>query len=94
MEKKINELVLTLQQANNLERQISDREYWINRAKEEAGFVPREGDWVHVEITMWSIRISVYHKANSAKDSKYWINGEWFNTPFPEKYPFLSDMKL
>ena len=96
MEKKINELVLTLQQARNLEPQISDKEYWINRAKEEAGFVPREGDWIHVEVTLWHIRVSVYHKYTDhrVKESRYWLNGEWFDTPFPEKYPYLSDMKF
>ena len=53
-----------------------------------SGFIPKEGDWIHVEVTLWHIRISVYHK-NGTKDAKYWLNGEWFNTPFPEKYPNL-----
>lgn len=89
MEKVINELASHLNRVYDLQCELNDKEYWINRAKEEAGFIPREGDWVHVEVTIYHIRISVYHKANGAKDAKYWLNGEWFNTPFPEKYPNL-----
>ena len=88
MEKVINELLSHLKEVVNLQYKLNDKDYWINRAKEEAGFIPREGDWIHVEVTLWHIRISVYHK-NGAKDAKYWLNGEWFNTPFPEKYPNL-----
>lgn len=88
MEKVINELISHLKGISNIRHKLYDKEYWINRAK-ETGFIPQEGDWIGVDIQMWSIRISVYHKANSAKDAKYWINGEWFDRPFPEKYPDL-----
>jgi hypothetical protein len=52
---------------------------------------PKEGDWISVEITLWHIRISVYPKYtdNKLKEARYWLNGEWFDTPFPEKYPNL-----
>lgn len=89
MEKIINELTSHLKEIYNLRDKLNDKEYWINRAKEEAGFIPREGDWIHVEVTMYHIRISVYHNGGNAKDSKYWINGEWFDIPFPKKYPDL-----
>ena len=89
MEKVINELTSHLKEINNLKYELKDKEYWINRAKEEAGFIPREDDWISVEITMWHIRVSVYHKANGAKEARYWLNGEWFDTPFPERYPDL-----
>lgn len=88
MEKVINELTSHLKGISDIRHKLYDKEYWINRAK-EAGFIPREGDWIGVEITMWSIRISVYHKTNSTEGAKYWINGEWFDTPFPKSYPDL-----
>lgn len=89
MEKVISKLISYSKEISNLKCKLYNKEYWINRAKEEAGFIPKEGDWIGVEVTMWSIRISVYHKENSVTGAKYWINGEWFDTPFPEKYPDL-----
>lgn len=91
MEKVINELTSHLKEVRNLQHELEDKEYWINRAKEETGFIPREGDWIHVEVTIWKIVVSVYHKYtdHKFKEARYWINGEWFNTPFPEKYPDL-----
>jgi hypothetical protein len=89
MEKVINELTSHLKGISNIRYKLNDKEYWINCAKEEAGFIPREGDWISTDITMWSIRVHVYHKTNDAKGAKYWINGEWFDTPFPKSYPDL-----
>ena len=93
MEKVIDELISHLTKVRDLQDKLHDKEYWINRAKEEAGFIPREGDWIHVEITIWKVAVSVYHDKHVIGENRYWINGEWFNTPFPEKYPHLSDMK-
>lgn len=93
MEKVIDELISHLTKVRDLRDKLHDKEYWINRAKEEAGFIPREGDWIHVEITIWKVAVSVYHDKRVIGENRYWINGEWFNTPFPEKYPHLSDMK-
>ena len=95
MEKVINELVSHLIGAVNLRNKLQDKEYWINRAKEEAGFIPREGDWISVEVHTWKIVVHVYHGCtdHDAREARYWINGEWFDTPFPDKYPYLSDMK-
>ena len=92
MEKVINELLSHLKEVANLQYKLNDKDYWINRAKEEAGFVPREGDWIYVEVTLYKIEVSVYHAENKPGERRYWINGEWFNTPFPEKYPYLSEM--
>ena len=92
MEKVINELLSHLKEVANLRYKLNDREYWINRAKEEAGFIPREGDWIHVEVTIWKIEVSVHHDRHVSGENRYWINGEWFDTPFPDKYPYLSEM--
>ena len=91
MEKVINELTSHLKEINNLKYELEDKEYWINKAAKEAGFIPKEGDWIGVEVTLWYIRVSVYHKYtdHSIKEARYWLNGEWFNTPFPERYPDL-----
>lgn len=91
MEKVIGEILSHLKEISNIRYKLNDKEYWINRAKEEAGFIPREGDWISVDITPWHIKVSVYHKHtdHNIKEARYWINGEWFNTPFPEKYPDL-----
>lgn len=88
MEDIINKISNCLKEVYSLKSKLDNKDYWIDRAVKEAGFIPKEGDWIHVEVTLWHIRISVYHK-NGAKDAKYWLNGEWFNTPFPEKYPNL-----
>lgn len=91
MEDIINRISNCLKEVNNLKYKLEDREYWINKAAKEAGFIPREGDWIGVVITLWHIRVSVYHKYPDypIKEARYWLNGEWFDTPFPEKYPNL-----
>lgn len=69
-----------------LEEKLRDKDYWFNKAKEEAGFIPEgEKDWLHVEVTKWKIEVSVHHDKYGG--GKYWINGQWFNTSFPNKYP-------
>lgn len=93
MEKVINELISHLKGIRNLQYKLNDKEYWINRAKEEAGFVPQEGDWIHVEVTTWKVEVSVYHK-QSARESRHWINGSWFDTSFPGKHPNIHDFKI
>ena len=90
MEKVIDEMLSHLKEVVNLQYKLNDKEYWINRAKEEAGFIPREGDWIHVEVTIW--KVSVHHDKHVNGENRYWINGEWFDTPFPKKYPYLSEM--
>jgi hypothetical protein len=91
MEKVINEITSHLKGISDIRYKLHDKEYWINRAKEEAGFIPREGDWISVDITIWHIKVSVYHKHTDhhIKEARYWFNGEWFDRPFPEKYPDL-----
>lgn len=91
MENTINKISNCLKEIHSLSYKLNDKEYWIDKAAKEAGFIPKEGDWISVDITIWHIRISVYHKytGHGAKESRYWFNGEWFDTPFPEKYPDL-----
>ena len=92
MENVIKALIDSLKKIYGLKYKLEDKDYWINRAKEEAGFIPREGDWIHVEVTIWKIEVSVHHDRHVSGENRYWINVEWFNTPFPEKYPYLSEM--
>lgn len=89
METVINRLISVLRESHDLAYALENKEFWINKAKEEAGFIPKEGDWIHVEVTRWKIAISVYHENSSGKDSRYWINGAWYTTPFPEFYPSI-----
>lgn len=90
MEKKIEQLREHLKQVCILKYELNNPEYWINKAKEEANFVPAEGDWISVEFTLYKIAISIYSKQSG--NSVYWINGKWFNTPFPDNYPSLCDI--
>lgn len=87
MKNKINQLVLFLKSVETLKKEINNSEYWINLAKEEAGWEPQEGDWVSVDIKTYKIMVNVYHK--KVGKGIYWINGQWFNTPFPGDYPNL-----
>lgn len=92
MEELIKQIAEHQKALNSLRDQINNPTYWIKKAQEEAGFIPAEGDWVHVNIERYRIEISVYHKLASPESSKYWINGEWFDTSFPEKYPYINDL--
>ena len=93
MEQTIKDLVLAINNVNKIATKLDDKEYWINKAIKEAGFEPRENPWIHVGVSLWRIEISVYPDYNgSGKGAKYWINGEWFDTSFPDKYPFSSDL--
>lgn len=89
MEAIIKEVVSCQKKLIQLEEQLKDRAFWIKKAQEEAGFIPEEGDWVHVEIGRYKIQVSVYHKNRDIGTSRYWINGQWFNTNFPDKIPYL-----
>ena len=90
--KQIQELAEHLLSVRRLRREIEDKDFWINKAIEEAGFTPEEGDWVAVNVEIWKIAVSVYHK-HGIKGAKYWINGKWFDTPFPQEFVDLSNLK-
>lgn len=93
MKELLNELIDSLENVRSIKRTIeSNSEYWINKAKEEAGFIPKEGDFISVEIQVFGlIRISVYHK--DGKENKHWMNGEWGDTSYARYYPMLSELK-
>lgn len=90
MEEKIKELTKILCEAYSLKNELENKEFWIKKAKEEAGFIPQEGDWIHVEVTLFKIEVSVHHKNYGS--AKYWKNGVWMDDPFSIKYPSLSEM--
>lgn len=89
MEEIINKIADCLKEVSSLKYELDDKDYWIDKAAKETGFIPREGDWIHVEVTIWKIAVSVHHDKHVIGENRYWINGEWFDTPFPKKYPNL-----
>lgn len=90
MKTEIKQLASHLYQVNLLKKTLSDKEYWINKAAQETDFVPREGDWISVEVTLFKIEVSVHH--NKYGGAKYWKNGMWTTDPFTINYPDLDTL--
>ena len=90
MEDIITKIAEDLINVRRLKKELDNKEYWIKKAQEEAGFVSAEGDWIHIEITLYKIRVSVHHK--QSEGDKYWINGVWFDDPFDSNYPLHEEM--
>lgn len=90
MEEKIIKIAENLIEVRKLKEELDNKEYWIKKASQETDFIPAEGDWIRVEITLFTIRISVHHKNYGG--SKYWINGHWFDNPFDSNYPLHEKM--
>lgn len=90
MEEKIIEIAENLINVRRLKEEIDNKEYWINKAAKETDFIPTEGDWIHVEVTLFKIEVSVYHKKSGG--TKYWKNGVWTDNPFDSKYPLHEKM--
>jgi hypothetical protein len=92
MEELIRQIAEHQKALISLRNQINNPAYWIKKAQEEAGFIPAEGDWVSVEVERWKTAVHVYHRSTSSEGTKHWINGEWFDTSFPKKYPYIDDL--
>lgn len=93
MEEIIKKLVMCLKEVDSLKDQLNDKNYWIEKAKKEAGFVPKEDTWIHIEVTTWKIEVSVYPSYKGSTDgAKYWINGKWFDTSFPGSIPYYKNL--
>lgn len=90
MEEKIIEIAENLINVRRLEEELDNKEYWIQKAAKETDFVPAEGDWIHVEVTLFKIEVSVHHKEYGS--AKYWMNGIWTNNPFDSTYPLHEKM--
>lgn len=90
MEEKIIEMAKNLINVRELKAEIDNPDYWIQKAAQETDFVPAEGDWIHVEITIYKIEVDVYHKQHGG--GKYWKNGVWYNDPFGFGYPMHEQM--
>ena len=90
MEDKIRELAECLVRAYQLKEELKDKEYWLDKASREANFVPAEGDWIHVEISLFKIEVSVHHKEYGG--AKYWKNGIWTDDAFDTRYPLPKEM--
>lgn len=96
MEDKIIEIAENLIRVRKLKEELDDKEYWIQKASQETDFVPAEGDWIHVEVTLFKIEVRVGHKEYGS--GKYWKNGVWTDNPFDSSYPLhekmLAEMKV
>ena len=90
MEEIIVKIAENLIEVRKLKEELDNPDYWIKKAQEEAGFIPAEGDRIHVEVTLFKIEVSVYHKEHG--DSKYWKNGVWCDNPFDSNYPLHEKM--
>lgn len=90
MEDKIIELAECLTKAYKLREELRDKEYWLTKAAKETNFVPADGDWIHVEVTLFKIEVTVYHKEFSGV--KYWRNGVWSDDRFTTNYPLPKEM--
>lgn len=89
MENIIKNTAELLTSLNELKCKLENKEYWLNKAKKETGLVLSDDAWIHVEVTLWKIRVSVYSNRNNPQ-RKYWINGEWFDSSFDINYPDLK----
>ena len=90
MEDKIIEIAENLIRVRQLKEELDDKEYWIQKASQETDFVPAEGDWIHIEVTLFKIEIGVHHKNYGG--AKYWMNGHWANDSFDTNYPLHEEM--
>ena len=90
MEEKIIELAESLVNAYRLKEELCDKEYWINKAQKEAGFIPAKGDWVSIDLSLYKIEVRVYHKKYDG--AKYWKNGVWSDDPFDSNYPMPAEL--
>lgn len=90
MEEKIIEMAENLINVRKLKAEIDNPDYWIQKAAQETDFVPAEGDWIHVEVTLFKIEVDVYHKEYGG--TKYWKNGVWCDDPFSSNYPLHEKM--
>ena len=90
MKEKIIKIAENLIEVCKLKEELDDKEYWINKASKETNFVPAEGDWIHVEVSLFTIEVRVHHKNYGG--SKYWKNGHWFNSSFDLNYPLHEEM--
>lgn len=95
MEDKIIKIAENLIEVRKLKEELDNKEYWIQKAAQETDFIPAEGDWIHVDVTLFKIEVSVYHKEHGS--AKYWMNGHWTNNPFDFSYPrhekMLAEMR-
>lgn len=90
MEEKITKIAENLIEVYKLTEELKDKEYWIEKASKETDFVPAEGDWIHVEVSLFKIEVSVYHKDYGG--ARYWRNGHWSNRAFDSNYPMYDEM--
>lgn len=90
MKENIIKIAEDLIEVRELIQELNDKDYWIEKASKETNFVPAEGDWIHVEVTLFRIEVSVCHKDYNG--DKYWINGHWYDSHFGAEYSLPEKM--
>ena len=90
MKEKIIEIAENLIRVRQLKEELNDKEYWIQKAAQETDFVPAEGDWIHIEVTLYFIEVRVHHKEYGG--SRYWTNGVWSKDAFNLKFSIYEEM--
>lgn len=90
MEDKIIKIAENLIEVRKLKEELNNREYWIQKAAKETDFIPAEGDWIAIDITLFKIEVKVHHVG--CNGSKYWKNGHWFDDAFDSNYPLHEKM--
>lgn len=90
MKEKIIEIAENLIRVRQLREELDDKEYWIQKAAQETDFVPAEGDWIHINVSLYTIEVGVHHEKYGG--AKYWKNGVWFDDPFSSNYPLHEEM--
>lgn len=90
MKEKIIKIAENLIEVRKLKEELDDKEYWIQKAAQETDFVPAEGDWIHIDVSLYTIEVGVHHKEYGG--TKYWKNGYWTNGPFDSNFPLHEEM--
>ena len=92
MENVIKDTAKLLTSLKDLRLKLDNKEYWLNKAKEETDLVLSDDAWVSVNVTVWYIEVCVYSSWSKPSQSKYWKNGEWFDNPFEINYPGIKTL--
>lgn len=92
MEDVIKNTAKLLTSLDDLRLKLENKEYWLKKAKEETDLVLLDDAWIYVEVTFWKIEVSVHSSWSKPSRNKYWMNGEWFDTPFDVDYPRLKTL--
>lgn len=91
MKTAIEEIIKAINNIWKYKRILDNPEYWIKKAQQEADFPANPvNPRIYIEVKSFKIEVSV-HDDNT---TKIWINGQWFDTSWPDKLPNLENIDL